>query len=95
MHDLWNAAGEQVLKFYKAGEGCECEFRKRNSDDDNKILGEPNTEYQVSFVIDATSSMGSEINNAKNSVKELSRVNHIKKRFRVCFYRDHCDPDEL
>lgn len=40
MHNLWNAAGEQVLKFYKEGEGCECEFRKRNSADDNQILGE-------------------------------------------------------
>ena len=49
----------------------------------------------ISFVIDATSSMSTDINKAHESVQNIINNKKITKKLRVCYYRDHCDKDFL
>ena len=46
-------------------------------------------------MIDATGSMATEIIKAKETVKKLIDFKQLDtKKLRVCFYRDHCDPEK-
>lgn len=49
---------------------------------------------QISFVIDATSSMNKDIEQAKLAVKKQIDNKDVSMEMRVCFYRDHCDEED-
>ena len=49
----------------------------------------------ISFVIDATGSMATDIKKAHESVQNIIKNKKITKKMRVCFYRDHCDKEFL
>ena len=84
------------MKYYKETNDCKCIWRERKTKDNDKFIGAEKTDFQVSFVIDATGSMHTEIVKAKETVKKLIDFKHLTtKKLRVCFYRDHCDPKDI
>ena len=91
--NVWDKFGEGILEHHRRFNGARIAFRPY--EEGNVTLDSGNIKkYQLCFVIDGTGSMGKDIENVRNSVRNL--VNSYKKTnkaivFRIVIYRDHCD----
>ena len=92
---VWNRFGEGILKYHKIMNQVDIEYRP-HEEINSTLESSTISKFQICFVIDATGSMGIDIEKARESIQTLvqlyKKTNELIE-FRVVTYRDHCDTD--
>ena len=93
--NVWDRFGEGILKYHRIMNGYIIAYRPYEKTNDT-LASSTISKFQICFVIDATGSMGKDIEKVRLSIQrlvELYEKTNKRIEFRVVTYRDHCDPD--
>ena len=96
MVKIWDLFGREILN-YHAAYGVNIQYIPY-SEFGKTLAASKANKYRICFVIDGTSSMSTDIDRARVSVKQLISIYEKQGNpavFKVVIYRDHCDGDRI
>ena len=96
MKNIWDKFGRGILD-YHANKGVNIKYIPYSTFE-NALKESQSAKYCVCFVIDGTGSMGTDIQKARVSVKQLISIYEARGNpavFKIVIYRDHCDGKKI